>query len=63
MAKPSTLNSAVPSKPTRYNSVEITLTITLNPSGMAHLNGLPFHDDEQLLANIKTVIAEKRKEL
>jgi hypothetical protein len=48
-----------PSRTDRGTEV-FDLQIRLDPSGMAHLNGVPMRNDEQLLANVAQRVAEAR---
>ena len=56
-----------PWRRTPRGSVECTITIVLNPSGMARFKGKtktwPMRDDHQVVGNVWELIAEGRRQL
>jgi hypothetical protein len=51
-------------KKTSNGSLECQVRISLNPSGMAHINGAwPMKDDLQVIGNITELLREGRKQM
>jgi hypothetical protein len=60
----SNFTDSVPRTRTANGSVELTVRISLNPSGMAHLNGRwVMRDDLQVIGNLTELLREARRGL